>query len=170
VIDEAQAVTLVAASRALREPRRLGEAQELRQGWYFPTRFGDRTIGCRGVIVNKQTGRLFHVSNAFPVARGLDLYERGYQFEVYDLTVVGVRNRKATLKTLTGLGVSIVEPELQDGVVWKIPRRLSNDELAGRLERLPSVFSGLRFCSQTELLEAAREANCFTFELTEHAS
>ena len=66
--------------------------RELPSGWFFPYRSaGDQLFcGSQGVIINKQTGKTLRLGSAFPVERDLELYERGYQFETYDLVVLEI--------------------------------------------------------------------------------
>lgn len=64
---------------------------ELQQGWYFPIRPPQEPMfgGDCGLIVNKQTGEVFRVPGSiFGVERDLDLYDKGYQFDAYDLVVL----------------------------------------------------------------------------------
>ncbi len=73
--------------------------RELPSGWFFPYRSaGDQLFcGSQGVIINKQTGKTLRLGSAFPVERDLELYERGYQFETYDLVVLEIADLDATL-------------------------------------------------------------------------
>ncbi|MBX3192697.1 MAG: hypothetical protein KF819_37280 [Labilithrix sp.] len=84
MIDEEQARQLAQAAITFDDVA-LGVAREIEQGWFF--RWATPRIGCNGVIVNKKTGRLFHLGSAFPVERDLALYDRGYQFKTYDLVI-----------------------------------------------------------------------------------
>jgi hypothetical protein len=72
---------------------------ELKHGWFFPYRsVSEPCAGSNGVIVNKATGKLFHLGSAFPAERDLELYDRGYQFERYDLVVLEVRDLHAAVE------------------------------------------------------------------------
>ena len=79
--------------------------------------------------MNKETGKLYQLGSAFPIERDLDLYDRGYQFERYDLVVLAVQDPVTTLDALVGLGLSVVEPTYENGTVWRVPRRLTRAEL-----------------------------------------
>jgi hypothetical protein len=133
----------------LREGMSLGDARELNDGWYFPFRSRERMGGCNGVIVNKRSGKLFHLGSAFPPNRDLDLYDRGYQFDCYDLTILSVRDRAQTLNALSELRLSVVEN-------------------AQKLDQLPCVVPAVRLYFVAEVLENARRAGWFTFEIREH--
>lgn len=152
----------------LREGMSLGEARELHDGWYFPFRSREPMAGCNGVIVNKRSGKLFHLGSAFPPERDLDLYDRGYQFDCYDLTVLSVRDRAQTLNALSELRLSVVEPQEEHGVVWKIPREMTEAELSQRLDQLPCILPAVKLYFVAEVLENARRAGWFTFETREH--
>ena len=160
MIDEARARELAEAEPKHRDAI-LGEARELREGWFFPYRMAPP--GSQGVIINKKTGKPFHLGSAFPAERDLTLYDRGYQFHNYDLVILTVRDRKASVRTLRTLNFGTVEPTYENGVVWRIRRALTEAEIRKRLKKLPCVFTGGLYF-QLELLEEAREAGWFTFE------
>jgi hypothetical protein len=98
---------------------------ELQQGWYFPIRPPQEPMfgGDCGLIVNKQTGEVFRVPGSiFGVERDLDLYDKGYQFDAYDLVVLEVKNWNDTLDVLVDLRISVTEPEYESGTVWRVAR------------------------------------------------
>lgn len=167
-MTEDEARIAASHSRVLRDGTRLGRAEELREGWYF--HLVTDAIGCNGVIVNKHTGKLFHLGSAFPVERDLEVYDRGYQFERYDLVILGVRDRKQTLRVLRRIGPTVVEPTFEHGVMWRVPRPMTSAELAAKLDERPCVFAGIGLYFHVEGLERAREAGWFTFEAREHIS
>jgi hypothetical protein len=147
-----------------------GRVRELRTGWLFPYRSatGGAVVGSNGVIVNKLTGKAVRLGSAFPMDRDAAMYERGYCFERYDLVVTGVRDMERTIDALQNVGISVVEPEYEHGTVWRIPRRLTGAELRARLARLPCVFGDLSLYFKCEVMEEAREAGAFSFELLEY--
>lgn len=134
-LDATKARSAASTSSSLRAGMELGEAQELTAGWFFPT--SSATVGCNGIIVNKHTGKLFHLGSAFPVERDLALYDRGYQFDRYDLTIIKVRRRKQTLHALGKVRLDVIEPTLEHGIVWRVPRarRRCADYVAARSSR-----------------------------------
>ena len=144
-------------------------ARELPSGWFFPFRSAGEQLfgGSQGVIVNKSTGKVFRLGSAFPVERDLELYERGYQFETYDLVIAEIDDLDATLGTLEKLRISVVEPQYDQGTVWRIPRRLTREELRLRLGGLPAVFGELKLYFDAEELEHARATGRFRFHLLE---
>ena len=168
-INEKAARTAAARSPKLQEASHLGDAQELRDGWFFALH-STTVAGCNGVIVNKDTGALFHLGSAFPPERDLELYDRGYQFERYDLVIREVRDRAKTLVALLGLRFLVVELVLEHGTTWRIPRDMSRDELSARLDELPCTFTDVSLYFKVELLEEARAASWFVFEAREHVS
>lgn len=142
----------------------LGSARELREGWFFPSVSG-ASVGSHGVIVNKETGRLFRLGSAFPIERDLDMYDRGYQSDAYDLVIVAVRDLEATVRWLKKLGPTVVEPTEEYGTVWRIARAVTERELRERLARLPCVFPGMRLYLKLEVLEEARAGRWCEFDL-----
>jgi hypothetical protein len=167
MLDEKEARLSASKSPVLREGMRLGDAQELRDGWYFPLS-SRGVIGCNGIIVNKRTGRRFHLGLALPVERDLELYDRGYQFDWYDLVILRVHDHKQTAHALSRLHLDVLEPRTEWGTVRQVPRRMTGDELAAKLERLPCILPAVRLYFEAEALERARAAGWFVFELREH--
>ncbi len=145
--------------------------RELQQGWFFPYRCTDDAVaGTQGIVVNKTTGKLFSLGSAFPVERDLVLYDAGYQFERYDLVITRIANVERCLDTMEKLAISIVEPEVEHGRVWKIPRALTRKELRARLARLPCVFGNQALYFHADKLERARAEKTFQFEFSEFRS
>lgn len=167
-MDEKDARVSASCSTHLGKGLQLGEARELKDGWFFPFTSEVPIGGCNGVIVHKRTGKLFHLGSAFPVERDLELYDRGYQFESYDLVILDVRERKQTIHTLSRLQANVVEPMTEHGVTWRIPRRMTSAELSAKLDKLPCTFPAIALYFDVELLETARTAGWFTFETREH--
>ena len=168
MLDDKDARAAASGSAILREGMRLGDARELRDGWYFPFVSEGPTAGCNGVIVNKRTGRLFHLGSAFPVERDLELYDRGYQFDSYDLVILDVHDRKQTVHALGRLHLDVLEPRAEHGAVRQVPRRMTGSELSAKLDRLPCLLPAIRLYFDAELLERARVAGWFAFETREH--
>jgi len=121
--------------------------------------------GSQGVIVNKATGATFHLGSAFPVDRDIELYDRGYQFEQYDLVIVTIVNMERALDVLTELEISVAEPEYEHGTVWRVPRPLTRQELCARLSKLPHVFGHVSLYFRAEALERARQTQILAFEV-----
>ena len=161
MIDEPDARKL-ARARLRFDDVRLGEAQELADGWYFP--WQTERVGCNGVIVNKRTGRVLELGSAFPVARDLALYDRGYQSRLYDLVILRVIDVEATQRALARLRIPVVEPTYEHGQVWRVARQMPDRERWRRLENLPSVFPALTLYFDLEVLEEARLERWFDFE------
>src|SRR5258706_16063730 len=124
MFDESSA--RVVAQQTLTAADALGDARELREGWFFSLRTGQ--IGSNGLIVHKGTGRVLHVGSAFPIERDLELYDRGYQFECYDLVILAVHDVKATRRAIGNLGLTVVTPTYENGQVWRIPRSMTDLE------------------------------------------
>src|SRR4029079_2017477 len=119
----------------------LGDAREIAQGWFFPYRTA--RIGCNGIIVSTRTGRVFKLGSAFSIERDLALYDRGYQFELYDLVIVAIHDLAATRRAVGRLRLSVIEPTYEHGRVWRIPKTMTDLERWRRLEKLPCIFAAL---------------------------
>ena len=163
VIDDTEARKLAETVR--HAGLSLGEVRELREGWLFtyhaaPAEVLHRPSGSNGVIVNKKTGRRFQLGSAFSVDRDAKLYDLGYQLGCYDLVILAVRDRDATVQALGKLRLTTVEPTYEDGQVWRVPRALNDAELRERIARLPCVFGAASLYFQVEVLEEARAAGC----------
>ena len=165
MIDEPQARKLAEANNTYDEVV-LGEAREIERGWFFPWKTA--RAGCNGIIINKQTGRALRLGSAFPIERDLALYDRGYQFEQYDLVILAVHDLDATRRALGRLRLQIVEPTYEHGQVWRLPRTMTDVELSKRLDTLPCIFPELRLYFALEVLEEARQERWFDFEALEY--
>ena len=141
---------------------------ETREGWYFPyAPSSEIIIGSSGVIVHKHSGRALVLGSAFPVERDIKAFDEGFQFRLYDLVVLDIRDRPRTIDILLEIGPSITIPEYEHDTVWKIPRPLTKAEIAERLDRLPAVFSDVALYFRVEPLQNARSQGFFRFEALE---
>jgi hypothetical protein len=118
-------------------------------------------MGCQGVIVNKKTGRIFHLGSAFPIERDLELYDRGFQFEGYDLVIASIADLAKTRRALGSLGLKVAEPSKPHG------RSMTDLELWNRLDALPCIFPGVSLYFRLEILDEARREGWFEFEALE---
>ena len=144
----------------------LGGARELSEGWFFPcVTKGVQTFA--GVIVNKATCRSLLVLTQSPMASDLTLYDRGYQFGLYDLVVLTVENLDETVSVLHALHEVTVDTYYKNDRVYRVGRGLTEAEVRERISRLPCVFSG-RFDFGIEKLEQACEAGWFSFKVFEY--
>lgn len=156
------------AQQALTAPDvALGDARELREGWFFSLR--TPRVGSNGMIVNKKTGRVLHLGSGFPVDRDLALYDRGYHFERYDLVILAVHDVKATRSAIGNLGLKVVTPTYEHGQVWRVPRSMTELEIRSRLEKLPCIFPAASLYFRLEVLEEARRERWFDFEALEYS-
>jgi hypothetical protein len=117
--------------------------------------------------VNKATSRPFPVRTYSPIARDLTLYDRGYQFDKYDLAVLTVENLDETVRVLHALHEVTLDTYYKYDRVYRVGRALTEAEVRERLSQLPCVFSG-RFDFGIDKLEQAREACWFSFKVFEY--
>jgi len=148
------------------------DVRELREGWFFPYKVwgppaGRLTVleqlsrpmgGSQGVVINKRTGAAFELGSCFPIQRDLDLYDKGYQFDAYDLVVTSVNDLAGAIAALIEIGISVEEATYEHGIVWRNSRPLTSDELKARLAKLPCIFSHVGLYFRIETLERARAA------------
>jgi hypothetical protein len=164
MIDELKAREL-AQEKITLDDVALGEARELQEGWFFSWRTA--RIGCNGMIVNKRTGRVFQLGSAFPIERDLALYDRGYQFERYDLVILSIRDLDATRRAVGRLPLQVVEPKYEHGQVWRVPKTMTDLQRWKLLEKLPCILPALRLYFHLEVLEEVRREGWFEFEALE---
>lgn len=144
----------------------LGEARELNDGWFFPRlTTGFQYYG--GVIVNKKTGRPLRVIMHSSLCNDLSLYDRGYQFNDYDLVVLAVENMDEAVRVLHALGEVTTDKYYKNDRVYRVGRALTEAEVRERLSQLPCIFSGM-FALRIDLLEQARQAGSFSFKAFEY--
>jgi hypothetical protein len=144
---------------------------ELERGWYVA--WGDESggspdkfiPGSHGLVVNKETGRIFVLGSAFPLERDLRMYDRGMDADRHDVVILWIANLDKTVAFLQRLEPIVVEMSYDHGTVWRIPRRRTEDELRGRLANLPAIFPDLGpyFCF--EAVEEARSIGCCGMDL-----
>jgi hypothetical protein len=97
----------------------------------------------------------------------LNLYDRGYHFDNYDLVVLSVKNVDGTVRVLHDLHEVTVDTYFKNDRVNRVGRRLTEAEVRERLSRLPCVFSG-RFSLAIDKVEQASEADWFSFKVFEY--
>ena len=97
----------------------LGGARELNDGWFFPCVTKGPQL-CTGVIVNKNTGRPLRVRTQSPMDNDLTLYDRGYQFNSYDLVVMSVGNPDQTVRVLHSLHVVTMDTYYKNDRVYRV--------------------------------------------------
>jgi hypothetical protein len=144
----------------------LGGARELSEGWFFPCVTKGVQIYA-GVIVNKATGRSLLVWMHSPVASDLTLYDRGYQFDQYDLVVLTIEDLDESVRVLHALHEVTVDTYYKNDRVYRVGRGLTEAEVRERLSRLPCVFSGM-FYPRIDTLEQSRAAGWFSFKVFEY--
>jgi hypothetical protein len=144
----------------------LGGARELTDGWFFPC-ISKRSRLFTGVIVNKETGRPLLVKAHSPMERDPALYDRGYQFEQYDLVILTIADWEETVRTIDAMHFVTRDTYYKHERVWRVGRQLTEAEVRERLSTLPAIFAG-RIEHRLEDLERAREAGWFEFKLLEY--
>jgi hypothetical protein len=163
-----------AADLAARATRRAVDAErvcETASGWFFPyAPEGEPSYGSNGVIIHKQTGKAYVLGSAYPVERDIRLYDKGYQFEVYDLVVLGFSTLEAAVKAIRSLDLTAIEPEYSYGTVRRIPKPLTSEDIRERLAQLPAVFGAVPLYFRLEELEWARERDILRVEVLEGPS
>lgn len=144
----------------------LGGVRELNDGWFFPgVTKGPELF--TGVIVNKQTGRPLRVRAHTPLDKDPTLYDRGYQYDCYDLVVLTIGDLEQTVRVVMALHVVTVDTYYKNDRVYRVGRGLTEAEVRERLSNLPCVLSG-GFVFHIDELERAREAGWMSFKVFEY--
>ncbi len=137
---------------------------QLERGWYFAWR-NDGRVGSHGLAVSKATGHILEFGSAFPVERDLRMYDLGMDADKHDLVILQVADAEETLRMLRRLAPTVVELSYESGTVWRVPRRLTEDELRSRLTSLPAIFPDVGLYFEFEAIEAARSSGWCVIEL-----
>jgi hypothetical protein len=166
MIDEARAREIAMAKLDAGEVV-LGPGSELESGWRFPC-ISKKGWPLAGVIVDKQSGRVLRVMEDSPLDRDLTLYDRGYRFEACDVVVLTVADLDATVYTMKALRDVVVDVYYRYNRVYRVGRRITEDEIRERLTSLPAVFT-CHLPFHIDELEKAREAGSFTFKIFEYS-
>ncbi|GJD59099.1 hypothetical protein MTDSW087_03284 [Methylobacterium dankookense] len=97
------------------------------------------------------------------------MYRLGYtKYDNWDLIVTSVRDVEQTISMLDFLRMTYIIPEEENGVVWKIPKKYSLEQIAKKLTDLPASFNlGSAFVFW-EKIEKFKKYEHFSFDLTEN--
>jgi hypothetical protein len=166
MIDEAAARELGEAAFEAKDVV-LGAARELNDGWFFPCVTKGEFQYYTGLIVNKKTGRPLPLMIHSSLRNDPSLYDRGYQFNDYDLVVLTVENVDESVRVLHALHETTTDKYYKNDRVYRVGRSLTEHEVRERLSTLPCIFSG-HFALHVHLLEEARQAGWFSFRALEY--
>jgi hypothetical protein len=117
------------------------------------------------IIVDRTDGSLHVTGAAEPIEHYIQNYEKGFKYDLYDLTILSVVDLPTTLDCLVRLYMQYVVPEFEHGTWWKIPRTFTRKQLADRLSRLPCDFENQGLSDRVEELEQMKCSGCCKFEL-----
>lgn len=149
-------------------------------GWYFcyqskayqeSGRMEDMLIGHGGFLVEKMDGRVVEFGSVYPLGRYFELYEAGFKYRAYDLTISRIYDLNQTLDFLQRLPLGYVIPEVEHGVTWRIPRMYTRKQFKKMLARLPCIFTECHFYfdyGAYEVFQKMTKSCCCEFQLTEH--
>ena len=170
-MDAAAAADLALAKAPKGSAIDITQARELRQGWYFPWRCdGPPAAGSKGVVVDKQNGRVVVLGSAYSLERDLSAFDEGYRFGAAFLIVKEVQDQQRALDLLSRLRIREVQPEFAHGVEWRIPRLLTWSELRSRLADLPCKLGPIAVYFAVETLQEMRSSGSLIYELEETRS
>jgi hypothetical protein len=139
-------------------------AVETERGWYFPW-IPDGIIGSNGVIVGKSDGAVFVLGSAFSVERDIHFFDRGFGSKSYDLVILEVFEMSAAIALVEDIRPCVVEPSYESGVVWRVGRDLSSEEIRDRLSVPPALFADIKLYFKLELLDEAERSHVFTYRV-----
>ena len=156
------------------------ETLEKPYGWCFFSqskkylesgKFEDALIGQGGFLVEKAAGRIFQFWSGQTLDRDLEEYEACSKYEIYegnDLTITHVQDMRRTIDLLLKLEMTYAIPEEENGVIWRIPRKYTEEELRQALKKQPCRFVGHCFRRSYNVFEEIERSGCCRYELTEH--
>jgi hypothetical protein len=136
---------------------------EIERGWFF--RRGKERIGSKGLIVNKDTGRIFVVPSLGLLERDLHMYDRGMDARHHEVVIIEIVDLDATVAFVKTLGPRVVEMSYEHGTVWRSTRPLTEDEIRARLADLPAIFPEMELYGSFEAVEEARANKCCVMDL-----
>ena len=143
-------------------------------GWYFCSQNNEYIktkniqyleAGSGGFIVEKETGRIVEFGSRFPLEKNFEIYEKGFAYKKYDLTILKIKDLTSAIKHLKKLSMRFVEPEFECGVWWKIPQEFNEKQIKEILQNLPYTFTKQNFYFRHQEFEDMKNANCLEFEL-----
>jgi hypothetical protein len=127
---------------------------ETERGWFFG--WGEELIGSKGLVVNKETGCIFVVPSIGGLERDLQMYDRGMDSRHHDVVIVEIVDFDATVAFLQRLEPRVVDLSYEYGIVWRMMRPLTEDEIRARLTNLPAIFPEMPLYGSFEAVEEAR--------------
>lgn len=144
-------------------------------GWYFCYQSkayletGDSShiiLGNRAFFVEREGGRILILGFLdYRTETWFANYEKGFKYELYDLTVLNVRDRETTVQLLHRLNMQYVVPEWAYGTEWRIPKQYTVGEIKHLLKKLPYTFTGLTFQLREEIFYQIDETQCCEYVL-----
>lgn len=168
--DEIYALAVAHHAEKFRQHRfEKSAAIETKAGWYFTLVSDTRRLGgCRGFVVNKQSGRILDLgSSVYTREQEIAFYDAGYQFARGFFVVHRVVDLEASCTAIEDLNFKRIEYEYEAGDVWTRSIPLSKVEIEERLGRLPAVFGPFAISFERHRLEAIRTSDVLEFELIE---
>ena len=168
MIDRKAAEAIAARNPSSYKLSRQG-SRELALGWFFAYKPRDEFGARAGVVVNKATGKCREMPFK-SLDRHLTLYDKGYCSKAFDLVVLAVHDQDVAINGLPHIGMTVVEPTYEHGVVWRVPRPMARAELHTRLARLPAVFERLSCSSHAEAVEALRSTGAVDVRIVDAAT
>lgn len=143
-------------------------------GWYFFSQHNEfiRTrniqyleVGSGGFIVEKETGRVVEFGSAYSLEKNFEIYEKGFAYKKYDLTILKVNDLNSAIRNLKKLSMRFVIPEFENGVWWEIPQEYSEKQIKEILQNLPYTFTNQKFYFRHSEFEEMQKSKCLEFEL-----
>ncbi len=163
MIDRDAAIQIaLAKGGSLGQVADTSKVRELNNGW-FVAWAPSELVGSSGLVVNKDDGACLILGSAFSIDRDCEFYEKGYRWEVYDLVITEVHDLDGACRILRAVGPTEIDYSYEGGIVWRVPRQLSLDELARRLATTPVVFPNINLYLKLEVLESAVIGGSFDF-------
>jgi hypothetical protein len=84
------------------------------------------------------------------------MYDRGMHSRHHDVVIVEIVDFDATVAFLQRLEPRVVDLSYEYGIVWRMMRPLTEDEIRARLTNLPAIFPEMPLYGSFEAVEEAR--------------
>jgi hypothetical protein len=147
-------------------------------GWYFVAlnKNRSRTEFCDGdtslrFLVERDNGQIIQDCDFFGSAeQWLENYEKGFKYNLYNLTISQVNDFALTLEFLDALNMIYTMREWACGVEWQLSARYIKKDIKMLLLELPCTFQCQLFDGyHVEIFDHLQEAGCCEYTLTAYS-
>lgn len=128
----------------------------------------DSAIGFGDFLVERESGRIFDFYSAYSLEENFANYEKGFRYHNYDLVIEAIFDLDETVRLLKTLNMSDVEPEIEWGTVWVIPKHYTCEQIRRMLDALPCTFESQGFNHRVWVFDMIDASACCRYHVREH--